>query len=75
MRKRSRRNGDALASGQSGQARDLSGAALETSPVVQCEHNIRSRLIKRLKRKPALHYADVDTQGYPNGAVRGQLSR
>jgi hypothetical protein len=47
----------------------------ETSPVVQCEHNIRSRLIKRLKRKPALHYADVDTQGYPNGAVRGQLSR
>jgi hypothetical protein len=47
----------------------------ETSPVVQCEHNIRSRLIRRLKRRPALHYADVDTRAYPNGAVRGQLSR
>jgi hypothetical protein len=47
----------------------------ETSPVVQCEHNIRGRLIRRLKRRPALHYADVDTTGYPNGAVRGQLSR
>jgi CHRD domain len=47
----------------------------ETSPVVQCEHNIRSRLIKRLKRKPGQHYADVDTREYPNGAVRGQLSK
>lgn len=45
----------------------------ETSPVVQCEHNIRSRLIKRLKRKPGQHYADVTTKSYPEGAVRGQL--
>jgi hypothetical protein len=45
----------------------------ETGPVVQCEHNIRSRLIKRLKRKPGQHYADVTTKSYPEGAVRGQL--
>lgn len=38
-----------------------------------CEHNIRSRLIRRLKRKPGQHYADVTTKAYPNGAVRGQL--
>jgi CHRD domain len=47
----------------------------ETSPVRQCEHNVRGRLLRRLKRRPALHYADVDTRAYPNGAVRGQLSR
>ena len=38
-----------------------------------CEHNIRPRLIKRLKRKPGLHYADVTTKAYPDGAVRGQF--
>jgi hypothetical protein len=44
-----------------------------TGTVKGCEHNIRSRLIKRLKRKPADHYADVTTRSYPSGAVRGQL--
>ncbi len=38
-----------------------------------CEHNVRPRLLKRLKRKPGQHYADVTTKAYPNGAVRGQL--
>jgi hypothetical protein len=38
-----------------------------------CEHNVRPRLIKRLKRKPGQHYADVTTKAYPDGAVRGQL--
>jgi hypothetical protein len=47
----------------------------ESSPVRACEHNIRPRLIRRLKRRPSQHYADVDTRAYPNGAVRGQLSR
>lgn len=41
--------------------------------VEACEHNIRPRLIKRLKRKPGQHYADVTTKAYPDGAVRGQL--
>jgi hypothetical protein len=45
----------------------------EDGSVKGCEHNIRSRLIRRLKRKPGQHYADVTTRGYPNGAVRGQL--
>jgi len=44
-----------------------------SSPVKACEHNIRSRLIKRLKRKPGQHYADVTTKAYPQGAVRGQF--
>ncbi len=38
-----------------------------------CEHNVRPRLIKRLKRKPGLHYVDITTKQYPNGAVRGQF--
>jgi hypothetical protein len=45
----------------------------ETGTVKACEHNIRSRLLKRLKRKPGQHYADVTTKAYPDGAVRGQL--
>jgi hypothetical protein len=45
----------------------------ENGSVKGCEHNVRPRLIKRLKRKPGLHYADVTTRGYPDGAVRGQL--
>ena len=44
-----------------------------TSPHRACEHNIRSRLIKRLKRKPGVHYADLTTKNRPNGAVRGQF--
>lgn len=46
----------------------------ESGDVIQgCEHNVRSRLIRRLKRKPGQHYADVTTKSYPDGAVRGQL--
>ncbi len=46
----------------------------ESSDVIKaCEHNIRPRLLKRLKRKPGQHYADVTTKAYPDGAVRGQL--
>ncbi len=46
----------------------------ETASTIKgCEHNIRSRLIRRLKRKPGQHYADVTTKGYPDGAVRGQF--
>lgn len=41
--------------------------------ITGCEHNIRPRLIRRLKRKPGQHYADVTTKAYPDGAVRGQL--
>lgn len=47
----------------------------ENGRVQGCEHNIRPRLIRRLKRKPSQHYADVTTRGYPDGAVRGQLQR
>jgi hypothetical protein len=46
-----------------------------TGTLKGCEHNIRSRLIKRLKRKASDHYADVTTRSYPDGAVRGQLRR
>ncbi len=46
----------------------------EASPVDGCVKGLRSRIVKRLKRKPALHYADVDTKEYPNGALRGQLA-
>ena len=38
-----------------------------------CVHNLRPRIVRRLKRKPDAHYADVTTKEYPNGAVRGQL--
>jgi len=44
-----------------------------TGTVEACEHNIRPRLLRRLKRKPDQHYADVTTKAYPDGAVRGQL--
>ena len=46
-----------------------------TGTLTGCEHNIRSRLIKRLKRKPSDHYADVTTRSYPDGAIRGQLRK
>ncbi len=45
----------------------------ESGTVKECEHNIRPRLLRRLKRKPGQHYADVTTKKYPDGAVRGQF--
>ena len=45
------------------------------SPVQACVHDLRDRIVKRLKRKPEAHYVDVDTSKYPGGAVRGQLQR
>jgi hypothetical protein len=45
------------------------------SPVQACVHDLRKRIVKRLKRKPDQHYVDVDTSKYPNGAIRGQLER
>jgi len=46
----------------------------EKSPVRGCVNDVRKRVVKRLKRKPELHYVDVDTKKYPDGAIRGQLS-
>lgn len=40
-----------------------------------CVRNVNSRIVKRLKQKPAQHYVDIDSESRPNGAVRGQLSR
>jgi hypothetical protein len=45
------------------------------SPVQACVHDLRDRIVRRLKRKPEGHYVDVDTSKYPDGAVRGQLSK
>ena len=45
------------------------------SPVEGCVRNVRKKIIKRLKRKPAKHYVDIDSRDYPNGALRGQLGR
>jgi CHRD domain len=45
------------------------------SPVQACVHDLRKRIVKRLKRKPDAHYVDVDTSKYPDGAIRGQLER
>jgi hypothetical protein len=45
------------------------------SPVQACVHDLRDRIVKRLKQKPDAHYVDVDTSKYPDGAVRGQLSK
>ena len=45
------------------------------SPVQACVHDVKKRLVKRLKRKPSQHYVDVTTSKYPDGAVRGQLER
>ena len=45
------------------------------SPVEGCLRDVRKRIIKRLKRKPGNHYVDIDSRAYPNGALRGQLSR
>jgi CHRD domain len=45
------------------------------SPVQACVHDLRDRIVKRLKQKPDAHYVDVDTSKYPDGAIRGQLSK
>ena len=45
------------------------------SPVQACVHDLRDRIVKRLKQKPDAHYVDIDTSKYPDGAVRGQLER
>jgi hypothetical protein len=31
------------------------------SPVQACVHDLRDRIVKRLKQKPDAHYVDVDT--------------
>jgi hypothetical protein len=46
----------------------------EPSHVDGCVHNLRPRIVRRLKRKPTAHYADITTKKYSNGAVRGQFS-
>jgi hypothetical protein len=46
----------------------------EASPVDGCVKGLKGHIVKRLKRKPALHYADIDTKEYPDGALRGQLA-
>jgi CHRD domain len=38
-------------------------------------HELCDRIVKRLKQKPEAHYVDVDTSKYPDGAIRGQLSK
>ena len=45
----------------------------DASPVSGCVRDVRKRIVKRLKRKPEAHYVDIDTQTYPDGAIRGQL--
>ena len=45
------------------------------SPQKGCVHNVRKRIVKRLKRKPSGHYVDLTSKKHPNGAVRGQLKR
>ena len=47
----------------------------KASPAKGCVKGLKQRIVKRLKRKPSQHYVDIDTKKYPNGAVRGQLSR
>ena len=47
----------------------------EASPVSGCVRDVRKRIVKRLKRKPEAHYVDIDTEAYPDGAIRGQLLR
>jgi hypothetical protein len=44
-----------------------------SSPDSGCVHDLKKKLVKRLKRKPEGHYVDVTTKEYPDGAVRGQL--
>lgn len=46
----------------------------QASPASGCLRDVRKRVVKRLKRKPAAHYVDIDTKAYPDGALRGQLS-
>ena len=45
------------------------------SPVQGCVHDLKKRIVKRLKRKPTQHYVDIDTRNFPDGAIRGQLTR
>jgi hypothetical protein len=41
------------------------------SPVEGCHHNVSAELIEHIESSP--HYVDVHTNGYPKGAMRGQL--
>lgn len=45
------------------------------SPQKGCVHDVRKRIVKRLKRKPSAHYVDLTSKKHPDGAVRGQLQR
>ena len=38
-----------------------------------CVKNVKSKLLEKIAAKPESFYADLDTQAYPDGAVRGQL--
>ena len=41
------------------------------SPVEGCHHDVPVTLIEHIESSP--HYVDVHTNGYPKGAMRGQL--
>jgi hypothetical protein len=41
------------------------------SPIEGCHHDVPAEMIEHIESSP--HYVDVHTNGYPEGAMRGQL--
>jgi hypothetical protein len=45
------------------------------SSVRECRRGLSERSVRTIKNNPANYYVDVHTEDFPDGAVRGQLTR
>ena len=73
--------------GQATAAHIHKGAAGQSGPIVVplgaptngsaqgCTNNVNPDTIRAIEQNPAGYYVNVHTAAYPNGAIRGQLSR
>jgi hypothetical protein len=45
------------------------------SSVRECRRGLSERSVRKIRNNPANYYVDVHTEDFPDGAVRGQLTR
>jgi hypothetical protein len=61
--------------GEDGKTKVVFFNTAKTSPVSGCVKGVSKKLIRTIKRKPRQFHVNVESRKYPNGAIRGQLTR